>query len=94
MTTLTDLLAVLLALVTGRAVEGVMSAPTEGSAGQAEGRRMATVAVSYFQQLISDALEARRTEITRRIACAQRTEQQIRAIVRDEIRLFVTGDES
>lgn len=31
-------------------------------------------------------------ELSERIACAQRTEQQVRAIVRDEIRLFVTGD--
>lgn len=33
-------------------------------------------------------------ETARRTACAQRTEQQIRAIVRDEIRAIVMGDES
>jgi hypothetical protein len=62
-----------------------MSAPNSAAA--------VNLALGYCSRIAS-AFEAKRAEARRRTACAQRTEQQIRAIVRDEIRLFVTGDES
>lgn len=67
-----------------------MTAPDEEGVGRTEGRRMASVAIGMFDPSWlgrdADDAEFRRLQI----ACAQRTERQIRAIVRDEIqRAFV-----
>jgi hypothetical protein len=51
---------------------------------------LVATALNYCTK-IADSFEAKRAEARRRTACAQRTEQQIRAIVRDEIHLFCTG---